>query len=223
MHLIIFVEKGLKLVIYWFDELGSTHQYMIDGLKSKTLVPPLGIGATNQISGIGSRGNIWLGGAGNLFFSFCVEEKQLPDDLPLASISIYFSSLMKSVLERRGSKIWLKWPNDFYLDTKKIGGMITTKIGTYIVGSIGLNLLSNPENFDVLDIKIAPKELADLFLQMVEEKNSWKNVFSKYKIEFQNNRNFSFHLEGKLVSLADAVLCDDGSIELENKKVYSLR
>lgn len=215
--------KGLALVIDWFDSLDSTHQYLIAKLRDGTLLAPYGIGATTQTNGVGSRGNLWIGEAGNLFFSFCVEEKQLPHDLPLASVSIYFSALMKEILEERGSGVWLKWPNDFYCDAQKVGGMITTKIGATIVGSIGLNCSSAPENFGVLDIIVAPKTLAEDLVTKVEEKISWKKVFSKYKIEFDQNRNFSFHLDGKLVSLRDAILCDDGSIELENKKVYSLR
>jgi len=210
-------------VIHWFDTIPSTHNYLITALREGTLFAPCAVGATTQTNGIGSRGNNWIGEVGNLFFSFCVEEKQLPSDLPLASVSIYFSALMKQILEEKGSKVWLKWPNDFYCKDKKIGGIITTKIGVNIIGSIGLNISNAPQNFGTLDIHITPHALAEHLVQKVEEKISWKKVFSKYKIEFDENRNFSFHLDGKLVSLRDAILCDDGSIELENKKVYSLR
>ena len=223
MQPIIFEVKGLNVVIDWFDEIPSTHQFVIEGLKSGTLCASYAIGADIQTQGIGSRGNSWLGEKGNLFFSFCVEEKHLSLDLPLASISIYFSSLVKQILEEKGSKVWLKWPNDFYLEEKKIGGMITTKIGSYIVGSIGLNLVAAPLEFGVLDIQIAPKTIASLLIEEVEKKITWKKVFSKYKIEFYKNESFAFHLDGKVVSLRDAVLNDDGSILLENKKVYSLR
>lgn len=211
------------MVTYWFDNLDSTHRYLIEQLREGTLLAPFGIGAKEQTNGLGSRGNSWTGGEGNFFFSFCVEEKQLPQDLPLASVSIYFSALLKNILEDLGSKVWLKWPNDFYRESKKIGGMMTTKIGANIIGSVGLNIGYAPENFDILDIAIAPQTLAQYLTDEVEKKIPWKKVFSKYKIEFERNRKFSFHLDGQLVSLADAVLCDDGSIELENKKVYSLR
>lgn len=211
------------MVIYWFDTLDSTHQYLLSSLREGTLLAPCAIGATKQTNGIGSRGNSWIGEIGNFFFSFCVEEKQLPPDLPLASSSIYFSALMKQVLEEKGSQVWLKWPNDFYCDTKKVGGMITTKTGANIVCSLGLNSSISPKDFGTLDIIVTPNALANDLIQKVEENISWKKVFSKYKIEFDLNRNFSFHLDGKLVSLRDAILCDDGSIELENKKVYSLR
>jgi len=210
-------------VILWLKACASTHQYLIDGLKNGTLSPPLAVGCDEQLQGIGSRGNAWVGGIGNLFFSFCVEEKQLPHDLPLPSISIYFSALAHALLEAQSSKVWLKWPNDFYRNEKKIGGIITTKIGTTIVGSIGLNLCESPQEFDILDIVVSPQVFAKALLDEIEMKREWKDVFSKYKLEFYKNRNATFHLGEKVVSLRDAVLCDDGSIELENKKVYSLR
>ena len=208
---------------HWLKECASTHNYIVEGLKKGTLYAPFALGCNEQTQGIGSRGNEWVGLKGKLFLSWCVEEKQLPSDLPLASISIYFSSLMKEVLESKGSKVWLKWPNDFYLNESKIGGTITTKVGTCIIGSIGLNLVSAPPLFGILDILLDAREIAKEFIFEVEKKSSWKDVFSKYKLEFDKNRSATFHMGSKVASLRDAVLCDDGSIELENKKVYSLR
>ena len=183
----------------------------------------MAIGVDFQSDGVGSRGNSWLGDEGNLYFSFCVEEKHLPKDLKLESISIYFSSLLKEVLYELGSKTWLKWPNDFYIKDEKIGGVITTKIGSTIIGSIGLNIIHAPAQFGTLDIEITPQKLVSLFLEKLSKNISWKHVFSKYKIEFQNSLGFTFHLDGKKTLLADAKLLDDGSIEVENKRVYSLR
>lgn len=56
---------------------------------------------------------------GNLFFSFVLKRNDLPSDLQIQSASIYFSYILKEVLALEGSKIWLKWPNDFYIDNKK--------------------------------------------------------------------------------------------------------
>lgn len=207
----------------WFKHLPSTHKYLIENIKNNTITPPMAIGVDFQSEGVGSRGNSWLGDEGNLYFSFCVEEKHLPKDLKLESISIYFSSILKEVLNELGSKTWLKWPNDFYINDEKIGGVITTKIRSVIIGSIGLNILHAPAQFGTLDIKITPQKLVSLFLEKLSKNISWKNVFSKYKIEFQNSLGFTFHLDGKKKSLADAKLLDDGSIEVENKRVYSLR
>ena len=34
----------------------------------------------------------------------------------------------------------IKWPNDFYIDDKKIGGTITNLSGKYVYCGIGTNL-----------------------------------------------------------------------------------
>ena len=209
--------------IRWFKHLPSTHKYLIEAIKSEDIVPPLAVGCDFQSDGVGSRGNEWIGKEGNLFFSFCVKEKHLPKDLLLESTSIYFSWILKEVLEELGSMTWIKWPNDFYLEKRKIGGVITTKIKDTIIGSIGLNIACAPESFGTLDIVVSPKKLVEEFTIKLEKNISWKKVFSKYKIEFQNSLGFAFHLDGEKISLQDAKLCEDGSIEVKNKRVYSLR
>jgi len=216
-------EKGLSLVVNWFNTIKSTHIYLVEELKKGNIDKPTLIGADFQTEGIGSRGNIWESKIGNLFFSFCVEEKHLPKDLQLASISIYFAYIMKEVLSSQGSKTWLKWPNDFYVKNKKIGGVITTKVGDKIISSMGINIVDSPSNFGILDIYIEPKKLVSDFLVIMKKNISWKQVFSKYKIEFQNSKEYFFHLGGELKSLSQAKLCEDGSIELEKRRVYSLR
>ncbi|DAB32814.1 MAG TPA: biotin--[acetyl-CoA-carboxylase] ligase [Sulfurospirillum sp. UBA11407] len=195
----------------------------MESIKNETLTPPIALGVDFQSDGVGSRGNSWQGEEGNLYFSFCVEAKQLPQDLLIESTSIYIAWMMREVLVSLNSKIWIKWPNDFYINDKKVGGVITTKIKDFIIGSIGINLLHAPEEFGVLDVQVAPKSLIELFIKELKKNISWKNVFSKYKIEFQNSLKFSSHIDGQKISLQNAKLLYDGSIEVENKRVYSLR
>jgi len=211
------------LVVIWFKELESTHKYIINEIKTGKIKEPTLIATDFQSGGVGSRGNSWEGKYGNLFCSFCVKKKHLPKDLQLASISIYFSYLLKEVLSSYGSKTWIKWPNDFYIKDKKIGGTITTKIGDDIIGSIGLNIAESPPKFGILDLHVEPKKIVNDFLEILEKKISWKQVFSKYKIEFQNSIDFTFHMDNEIKSLKNAKLFEDGSIELDKRRVYSLR
>jgi BirA family biotin operon repressor/biotin-[acetyl-CoA-carboxylase] ligase len=211
------------LEVLWFEEIDSTHKYLIEEIKKGNITKPTLVGADFQSDGVGSRGNSWEGKKGNLFCSFCVKEKQLPKDLQLASTSIYFSYLLKEVLVSYGSKVWIKWPNDFYLQKRKIGGAITTKTKEHIVGSFGLNIAEAPLEFGVLDVHVEPKKIVKDFLETLEKKISWKKVFSKYKVEFQNSRDFFFHVGSEKKSLRNAKLCEDGSIELDKRRVYSLR
>ena len=119
--------------------------------------------------------------------------------------------------------LWLKWPNDFYINDKKIGGTITTTSGELMYCGIGLNLNAVSDDFEHLDIKIDKKEVLKLYFEKLKEKILWKQIFSQYKIEFQNSKKFQVTVKNKKVSLSKAILNVDGSIDINGEKVYSLR
>jgi len=179
--------------------------------------------AKKQTAGIGSRDNSWEGGDGNLFFSFAVNIDDLPKDLPLNSVSIYFSYIMKEVLEKFSSDIWLKWPNDLYYFKSKIGGIITKKIDSVLICGIGINLKKNSNSFKALNLNIEADFLLESYLKELETYPSWKQIFSKYALEFGKTRRVSAHIQGEYKSLANAILSQDGSLIINNKRVYSLR
>ncbi|MGZ8546995.1 MAG: biotin--[acetyl-CoA-carboxylase] ligase [Sulfuricurvum sp.] len=208
---------------FWLEEVDSTQRYLLDGLKNQTLKAPVCVGAAMQTQGRGSRGNHWIGGKGNFYLSFALKRDVLPRDLMLESSSIYFATLLKELLAQMGSRVWLKWPNDFYLGEQKVGGLITNLAGNCLVCGIGLNLQSAPENFAVMDIKIEARELTDAYIQMLKTFPSWKQIFSKFALEFERSKTFSTHLNNTTIELKDAVLCEDGSLECNGQRMYSLR
>jgi BirA family transcriptional regulator, biotin operon repressor / biotin---[acetyl-CoA-carboxylase] ligase len=209
--------------IHWFESLESTQSYLIEELKASRLEVPVCIAALTQTEGKGSRGNSWLGVEGNLFISVAVERSMLPSDLKLESSSIYLAFLMKELLVSLGSKVWLKWPNDFYIGNKKIGGVITNLVGNTLVCGIGINLVSAPENFEKLEIEINSYELTKAYSELFKILPSWKQIFSKYEIEFENSREFFTHNNNEKVALEHAVLLEDGSLECDGQRIYSLR
>ncbi|EJW1436738.1 biotin--[acetyl-CoA-carboxylase] ligase [Campylobacter jejuni] len=217
------MEKGLKVKIVCVESIDSTHLFLCEQIRNGKIDENFAIYALEQTNGVGSRENSWQSSKGNLHLSFCIKEEDLPKDLPLASVSIYFAYLLKEVLQEKGSKIWLKWPNDLYLDDKKAGGVISAKISNFIIGGMGLNLKFAPQNTALCDIEISLKDLVSEFLQKVEKKILWKNIFSKYMLEFEKSRKLSVHHEGKVFSLENSFLYEDGSILLGDKRVYSLR
>jgi len=213
----------LKLEIILLDRVDSTQKYLLKLLKEFKVKIPIAVVSKEQTDGIGSRDNSWSGGEGNLFVSFAIDINKLPSDLAIASSSIYFSFIMKEILVQYNSDIWLKWPNDFYIGKDKIGGTITKKIDNLLVCGIGINLIKNKNSYKALDIGIEPIVLLKKYLLELDKSKSWKQVFIKYKLEFNNNKNFYTHILKDKVSLRDSILCSDGSLIIEDKKVYSLR
>jgi len=211
------------LEIRSFETLPSTQQYLLREIDRGEITEPTAVIAAEQTAGIGSRENSWAGGVGNFFASIAVDESMLPEDLPLASASIYFAFLMKEVLRESVEAVWLKWPNDLYLGSEKVGGVITRKRAAFLVVGIGINLKKNQNGYSSLDTDISPLILLNIFLERVKKKPKWKQVFSQFKIEFDLNKSYFTHYQGERIAMQDAILCSDGSLTIEGEKVYSLR
>ncbi len=207
--------------IVYFDSIDSTQKRLIADIKGGRVQAPVAYFTNHQTAGVGSRENRWIGARGNFFLSFAYSD--FPADLPQASVAIYVSFLLKEVLARHGSRVWIKWPNDFYLDDRKIGGCVTNKINeTYICG-IGLNTTFSPRGFGRLDISIQDSVLLEEYFALLESRPSWKEIFSKYALEFHKNKKFTAHVGTKVISLQDATLAEDGALILDGERIYSLR
>jgi len=211
------------LQILSLDSVDSTQRYLLDALKEGNLLAPVCVTASRQEAGKGSRGNSWSGLEGNLFFSFAITKSELPADLKLESSSIYFTYLLKELLAEMGSSVWLKWPNDFYLGDKKIGGAITNLYKETLICGIGLNTKVAPEGFSKLDIEISNESLLEDYFEVIKILPSWKKIFRNYEVEFVKSRNFFTHSGETKLSLEHARLLDDGSIECDGQRIFSLR
>lgn len=217
------MDKDYQLQTLWLKSVESTQNYLKDLLREKQVKPPYAVIADEQTVGIGSRGNSWTGLEGNLFLSFAIYTKDLPKDLKIESSSIYFGYLLKETLTELGSKVWLKWPNDFYIEEKKIGGMITHAIKDILVCGVGLNLKNSPSGFTKLDIDINREKLLKHYFSKLEKLDTWKQVFSKYELEFWRNKNFFTHSQNNKISFKNVALQSDGSIISNGERIYSSR
>ena len=197
--------------IIYFDKIESTQIYLLNNLKSNIC-----IWTDNQTNGIGSRGNSWIGEKGNLFFSFSIDKNSLPSDLPIQSTSIYYMYQLKQLLNKLGSKVKFKWPNDLYLENK-VGGIISNIKNDIILIGIGLNT-KNSSSFQNLDINLENEKLLKLYFDYLQENKSWKEVFLEYEKEFYKNSFITSEYD-----LSKTFLKEDGSIEINGERIYSLR
>ena len=209
--------------ITYLESVDSTQTYLKSKIQSNEILVPHAVVANMQTSGLGSRNNLWTGFEGNLFLSFALKLDELPKDLKLESAYIYFSYLLKITLSELNSKVLIKWPNDFYIKDKKIGGMITNIAGDTIICGVGLNLVKSPTEFNILDIKIDKKKLLSEYFKNLEKKFSWKQIFSKYELEFYCNKFYYTHNNNYKILLNQTTLQEDGSIISNGERIYSTR
>ena len=95
--------------------------------------------AEEQTGGKGQRGNKWFSSSGkSLTFSFILKDN---NNLLISGIAI-----VQAINQIAKINCQLKWPNDIFFKSKKLGGvLIEKKKGHFIIG-IGLNV--NDSNFD---------------------------------------------------------------------------
>jgi len=208
--------KRENVSIIYLEEVDSTQKYLIEKIKKNEINTPVCVWTDLQTDGVGSRGNRWQGGKGNLFFSFAYEKNSF--DVPLQSMSIYFGWIFKKTLNSLGSGVVMKWPNDIYLienGAKKIGGIITNMVRNVSICGIGLNTVRAPSiEFGCLDIDIKNDKILKSFFSELEKYPSWESVIEEYKKEF---------LKTAPVFYKGARLRSDGSLEINGKRVYSKR
>lgn len=127
------------------DETASTNVFLQEMLVNSTCFEGLVVLTKNQLQGKGQRGNTWESESRkNLTFSVLLKPNVLIEEQfilsQVVSLGIY-NFLAKMGFEQ----VAIKWPNDIYVDGKKIAGILientlsANKIGNCIVG-IGLNI-----------------------------------------------------------------------------------
>ena len=127
------------------EEIDSTNSYLQSIANNEDSFEGLVVVTKNQTMGKGQRGNVWQTEQGkNLTFSLLLKPNIKIDEQFLLSqvVALGVSDFLKTVTPL---KVQVKWPNDIYLNGKKVAGILIENtltsqlIGNCIVG-IGLNV-----------------------------------------------------------------------------------
>lgn len=123
--------------IHVFEQLDSTNTWLLNHKQCNTLCL-----AEKQLAGRGRNGGQWVSPpTGNIYLSYCYCFTTLPTRFSLSTLAVGIAvceALQEIGLQGHG----LKWPNDIYLEQKKMGGILLETIGNLqqVVIGIGLNI-----------------------------------------------------------------------------------
>ncbi|HSG68036.1 MAG TPA: biotin--[acetyl-CoA-carboxylase] ligase [Bacteroidales bacterium] len=171
--------------IIFFKEITSTNDYARKLLASEKPEGGTVIQAGHQTAGKGHDGNSWESEAGrNILLSMIIYPGELEISrqfyLSMAA-ALGIADFLRDIIPDR--KILIKWPNDIYVEDKKIGGILINNeiMGEHfehaIVG-IGLNVnqvkfsddIPNPTSLSILTNK--SHQIADLTIMLCGHLNS---------------------------------------------------
>jgi len=184
IHLKSILDQGWIRSADWYETLDSTNLQIKRELKEATLdnldglirwKSPRLVVASQQTAGRGRGDHTWWSPSGCLMSSLAIIEE--PVLLPSISyvVAIAVARTIESEFEEP-SRIKIKWPNDIYLDEKKIAGVLIERVGDI---SPGVLIIGSGINIDV-DFTNAP---ADVRLRAISLTSRFKGDSESLKLQ----------------------------------------
>lgn len=134
--------KALGQTLHFYDSLDSTNVAAKDlaekGAPHGTLVL-----AETQTRGKGRLGRTWFSPSGGLWFSLILRPVSPP--VALSHMTFISGLSIAQAAAKMGVPVSLRWPNDIYIDRKKVGGILSESKSRgdnleYLIIGIGLNV-----------------------------------------------------------------------------------
>ena len=171
----------MKFEIFKFVNVKSTNDIAINLIKKEKKEVGC-VYAGTQTKGRGTHGNEWISIKGNLFGSiFFPLKNNYPSFNEFSTINpIIISDVIEDFCEKKN--INLKFPNDIFVNRKKICGilqeLIVSNSKKFLIIGIGVNIVSNPNVNNIyqatnilLETQNKPKinEIIDLIISSYEK------------------------------------------------------
>lgn len=130
--------------IHTFNEIGSTqdiaHTLASSGSPEGTLVI-----AETQTAGTGTSGKSWVSPPGGLWFSLILTPTLISLSQASGLTILIGHSIARVIRKETNLPVLIKWPNDLYLNNKKIAGILSESSYVevavkYIIVGIGINV-----------------------------------------------------------------------------------
>ena len=194
----------MKFKIFKFPSVSSTNDVAISLIKKEKKNSGC-VYAEIQTKGRGTYGKNWISNKGNLFISiFFHLRKNYP---PFNEFSVINPLIVSETIKHfcKDKTVSLKFPNDVFLNGKKICGIlqetITFNKQKFLIIGIGMNVVSNPKIIDLYEAtnilfetkkKINIKTIIDSIIISYEK---FFKVLKLYKYENYKNKAESMSLK----------------------------
>ncbi|MCL2444231.1 MAG: biotin--[acetyl-CoA-carboxylase] ligase [Treponema sp.] len=151
--------------------------------------------AEKQSAGKGRNGRTWVSRQGGLFVSILERPRLTIADYTLHSIAAQIA-VVRCVSSVCGKQAFLRWPNDIYINNKKIAGISTEISGegdliTWLTTGIGININNpSPSAKAISCAEIAGHYISryEILNKLLKEYETVKNTFDSAAAYSQGNR-----------------------------------
>ena len=150
--------------------------------------------AEKQSAGRGRNGRTWVSRQGGLFFSILEKPNLSISNYILISLIMQIA-IVRSITKICSKKAYLRWPNDIYINGKKIAGITTELSGegnmiSWLTSGIGVNVNNPPPSVkavscsEIIGCQISRRDVLNKILNDIE---TVKETFSSKAAYSQGN------------------------------------
>lgn len=185
------LDKTLSIckIIKYYKELPST-QTTVKTLAQKGFDEGTVVIAEKQTNGYGRIKRVWNSNSGGLWFSMLLKPFLVPEES--TKLALILSIALKQTFDFYNLDSKIKWPNDIFINNKKIAGIIIEMsaeqdIINWVVAGIGVNINNK-----------LPKELKEMSIslkEIINKKVDRTEFICKFFINFEKLYT-SFKKEG---------------------------
>lgn len=212
--------------VWVYDKTVSTNDVAWD-MAIKGAVEGGVVLAEQQTKGRGRLNRSWFSPKRKgLYFSLVLRPQVEPSYAPMITIAASIAVSM-AIIKCTGLSVWIKWPNDIFIDGKKAGGILTemsTELDRikFVILGIGINTNLSEDDFpEELKNKATGVKCDRLILLkevLISIEKYYKMLNEKRYDDIKNEwKNLSFIL-GKRVKLAQGDKVYEGQAQGINKE-----
>lgn len=122
-----------------YSALPSTQELIRQRLAAGEDVDGLVVRAAEQPAGRGQRAKPWASGPGGSYQSFALKDRW-EGALSRPAITLLLAVHLAEALREAGARVSVKWPNDLYLGSGKVGGILSELLRSHLVVGVGVNV-----------------------------------------------------------------------------------
>jgi BirA family biotin operon repressor/biotin-[acetyl-CoA-carboxylase] ligase len=165
--------------ILYFEKLDSTSKKAERLIKSKQVAGNFLIISKQQKSGIGRGKNTWFSPEGGIWMTAALYGLDVKSNLTIFT-GIAIHKAIISLFPELKESLKIKWPNDVYLNNRKLCGILSNHLSTYKYHLLGIGINTNNKiPLELVDIAISLKKDLNYEVKNSEIMNELFNIFAE--------------------------------------------
>ena len=214
----------MEIKYHHFSNVDSTNSFAKRELNSFSDDCWTAISADTQTKGRGQNDSDWVDSPNDSILMTIISPQIKWDNSKIINVHMSASLAIMNFLVDHGFNARLKWPNDIYIGSGKIAGVLSEAswqgdfCNRFFFG-LGMNVRNAPNGYSFLGSKYLPEEyripLAEVIVnQIMMEKKDIRSIYEKSLFHWDIYCDWKDLSTGELFRAMTTGVCGDGRLEL---------